>query len=268
MKIVVAAIFAACALASVTFAQLSPLPPSFETIGLSVKDGSSCQSAWSSSALKNYQNSSCSTYVPPAGNVGLDSYGVNWTASAPTLGKLAKKGGYMRIIFLGGESGWDGVVGCTFSSYPDASGSSYTIAPACDLSFGHYTDIPLPKGLGYGFDIWTTGGVNTFCLFNPGHSSILTPSSISWTETPLSISTCLPSSSSYLNVDTWIASVEELNPNPDLPASSYRIAMQFYYSEGTPAIPVPEASTYGFAGTGLLLGLTAVRRLRKTAAQK
>jgi hypothetical protein len=86
------------------------------------------------------------------------------------------------------------------------------------------------------------------------------------------VSTYLPALEVFQDVETWIASVDENTGNPANPVLNYRVAVQFYYPEGTPLVtsaalqtPIPEASTYGLAAGAVLILLTLTRRRKSLA---
>jgi len=265
-KVVAFALTSIC-LALATHAQLSPLPPSSALDGIIVRSSGVNQSAWQSSNLADYQLATGNPFHTPTDNSGTDIYGRTWTNQAPGKSELNNHGGNLRLIFLGNVSNWDGAIGYSYSGSPASPADSFTVADTYLLNFGDHVDISMGAGTGSAFDLWATGGVNAFSLFEPSNSVPSSPNgSVSWTRSPLLVSTYLPALDVFQDVETWIVSVDENTGDPANPVLNYRVAVQFYYPEGSPFVmspdqqtPVPEASTYGVAA-GLALILLALRR--------
>jgi len=256
MKTVVVFAFFSSFLALASRAQLSP-PPS-TTEGIMIRSAGQNQQSWQSSALTDYQLASSNLFQTPAAN-SADIYGRTWTASSPDKTTLNQKAGVLRLVFLGTNTNWDGAVGYTYSGSPLAN--TYTLAPlASTLSFGNYVDFLLGAGQPSTFDIWATGGTNTFCLFQPANNQPSSANgSVLWTRDPLLVSTYIPAYDSFQNVETWVASIDEEATDASGHALSYRVAAQFFYDEGGPLTAVPESSTYAITGT-FALGLVVLWR--------
>lgn len=269
MKKVAAVAAAALVLANLLPAQLSPLPSPSSADGVFVQDSGFNLLQWGASPLKNYQLAPSNPFQTPAVNPGIDVYGAAWTDQAPSLLQLNNHGGVLRLIFLGSDATWGGSIGYTYTLQPAPSPCAFTISDTASLAFGDHVDIALGKGSGSTFDFWTTGGMNTFCLFRPENSTLVSGGSVHWTLSPFQVCTFLPGYESYANVDTWVASIDETIGGTD---ASYRVALQFFYPTAVPVVtpggqqvPVPEPSTYGMIGAVVLLltvGLRTIGRRR------
>jgi hypothetical protein len=261
-KIVAVAFLTPLLIALGTRAQLTPPPPSSLLDGILISTGAINLPSWQSSVLANYQLTPGNPFQTPSAG-STDIYGNVWTSAAPDKNVLNQQAGTLRLVFLGTATKWDGAIGYTYSGSPAAPGT-YSLAQLADtLSFGNCADINLGVGEPASFDLWLSGGDNTFCLFQPGNSLPTSSNgSVLWTRDPLLVSTYSASDQTFENVATWIASVSEQPANPANPPLDYRVAVQFFYSEGHFVDPVPEPSTYGLA-SALVLGALVLRRCRR-----
>lgn len=275
------------------FAQLSPLPPSSTTDGVSIQaiGLNSGATHWNNPwGLAAYQFASDANLGTPNMQSPDNVLGLNWASTAPASllsarSELNSGGGTIRAIFLGESAGWANDFGYTYTGNPQGAGS-YTafenisgIAPGNTVSYGDYFDVQLAPGAAMTFDFWlngvgdfglnpsapsTNGGVYT--AFDPSHSTPLVgPGNVLWSQTPLLVSTWIPSLGTYLNVPTYLVGFEDWRRDrgSDNDNNDFLFAIQMFRPDGTPLGPVPEPSTYGLIGAGALLALTVARRIRK-----
>lgn len=255
--------FAALAFCSASFAlaahaQLSPIPPSSQGDGIHLGSHAANPShaAWQSSPLFDYRVAPDHVFHTPAAGT-TDNYGRTWGTHAPDKTPLNQSGGVVRAIFLGATNGWLDAAGYSYDGSP--AGNSFSLWSALDspaptpLSFGDHADVPFAIGEAGAFDFWLYGASNAYSLFEPANSLPGGPAgSVRWTTNPLLVPTYLPTLDAFVDVATWIVSVDD-STNPDAP-SGYRFAVQLFYYEGGALVPlpapaaVPEPAAFGLAG--------------------
>lgn len=285
------AIAAMSALAGSAFAQLSPLPPSSTTDGVSVKSIGLNAGAthWeSASTLGAYRFASDGTLTDPNTQSPDNALGLNWASNVnlsafTILNTINAQGGTVRAIFTGESAGWLNAFGYTYSGNPQGPDSFtvlkniQSVPPTANTFFGDYVDINLAPGAASTFDFWLDGvgsngpdvvasntefgGVYT-AIRASNSTPYLLSGNVRWAQSPLMVNTWVPALGAYANVGTYLVSVEDwrLDRGTDGDYNDFMFALQFFSKDGTPFTPVPEPSTYGLIGAVALLGLVARRR--------
>ena len=287
MKTLLLSSVLAISIAGSVFAQLATLPPSSNAdgspvLGLGFNAGAS---HWENpNTLGRYRLASDENVPLPSGNT--------WASQPPLaistrLASFSLRGGTVRAIFLGETAGWLNDFGYTRGGDPRGP-DSFTVfsniqavSPA-NVSFGTYVDISFIPGDDVGdFDFWlnatdsfttanpppptANGGVYT--VFDQTNSvPYLAPGNVKFAQSPLLVSTWKPAISGYLDVETYLVSIEDWRSDrgADQDRSDFVFALQFFEVGGIPTgdVPVPEPSTYSLvAGVGLV-GLAVLRRKR------
>jgi hypothetical protein len=278
--------------ASVTFAQLSPLPPSSVTDGVSVQTIGLNAGAthWeSTSTLGAFKVDSTTSGNAPLLTSTYNPLGLPFATNVPASvlsfkSAINTTGGTIRTAFLAESAGWMNDLGYTYSGIPQ-SASSYTVAQNIQIdpspsgiAFGSYFDVSLASGEAANFDLWLngvgdfgtdpapSGAGGAYTAFNPSNSNpYVAPGNVLWSQTPLMVSTWIPALGTYVDVATYIVAFEDWRRTMTTSDGDYSdliLAVQIYDQNGTPFTPVPEPSTYGLLGAGALLGMIALRRAR------
>lgn len=281
--------------------QLATLPPSSSTdgipvLGLGINAGSS---HWeSASTLGAYRFASDDTLATPNMGSPDNALGLSWAPIPPpsftsAMQDLNRRGGTLRMIFLGESASWLNDFGYTYSGDPSGP-NSFTafrnisaVSPGNTISFGDHLDLPLLHGDAETLDFWfnavgaqgpTTpaatnfGGVYT--VLHPANSTPALPISASaWAQRSLLVNTWIPALRNYVDVPTFLVGLEDWRTDrgSDMDNNDFLFAFQVFAvsggSEGLeiPSLssPVPEPSTYGILGACGLMGL-AIWRQRKT----
>jgi hypothetical protein len=284
--------------ATAAFAQLSPLPPSSVTDGVSLQTIGLNAGAthWdSTSTLGAFKVDSTTSGNAPLLTTTYNPLGLPFATNVPASllafkSSINGTGGTIRTAFLAESAGWMNDFGYTYSGIPQSS-SSFTVAQNIQIdpspsgiAFGSYFDVSLASGEAANFDLWLNGvgdfGVNpaptgaggVYTAFNPSNSNPYNaPGNAFWSQTPLMVSTWIPALGAYADVATYIVAFEDWKRTMSTSDGDYSdliLAVQIYDQNGTPFTPVPEPSTYGLLGAGALFGVIALRRARakKSAA--
>ncbi|MFT3781876.1 MAG: PEP-CTERM sorting domain-containing protein [Nibricoccus sp.] len=275
-------VFAAvAALAATSRAQISPLPPSSTTDGISVQPIGLNAGAthWDSTtglgAFKTVSGTQ-GTYLLTTAVPSLTFSTTAPSSFTSSLGTLATNGGVLRTIFLSESAQWQDSLGYTRSGNI-AGPQSYTVFnhietnPAggpVNTAFGNYFDVNFAAGTFGNFDIWFQGDGGTtyggdYYAFHPTASLPYNPpGNTMWSQQTLAVNTWIASAGAYMDVMTYIVGFEDwrLDRGSDRDYSDAIIAFQFFTPSGTPFTPVPEPATYGMIGAAALLGLAFIRR--------
>jgi hypothetical protein len=286
------------ALATNAFAQLTTLPPSSTTDGVSVVALAGSPNAgvthWEDpSDLAAYRFASDDTLENPNMSSPDNRLGLSW-GTAPNanvtsfMNQVNAQGGTIRSIFTGESGGWLNDFGYTYSGNP-AGPQSYTVfqniraggGPGTTVTFGDSFDIQLDPGQASTFDFWlngagvygpdnavgptTAGGVYT--VFRPSASvPYNSPGNVYWAQSPIFVNTWVQSlnggAGGYMDVATWLVGIEDwrLDRGSDADYNDFMFGIQIFNASGTPFTPVPEPSTYGLIGAAALAALVLRRR--------
>ena len=272
-------------------AQLLSLPPSSSNDGVVVKPAgvNSGPALWGSpTSLGAYQISGDDYQKPLHPGSADQELGLTWNYAAPASLSAARQGinatgGIVRAIFVGETAGWLNDFGYTYSGVPSGQ-KSYTAWPriqsfgstkTTNIKFGNYFDVNLAPGQMASFDFWLSapgemgsrptsltdlGGVYT--AFNSSASSSSTPQYL-WAASSIAVDTWIPSVSAAAPVATYLAGIEDwrIDRGSDRDYNDLVFAVQFYNSDGTPFIAVPEPGTWAAIAGMLAFVFVLIRRL-------
>lgn len=280
---------------SSAFAQLATLPPP------SSADGVPVLGIGANAGATHWENTSTLGHYRIASDVDLPlPSGLTWASTAPSAvttnrATVGASGGTIRAIFTGESAGWYNDFGYTYNAGPvTGAPGSFTVfsniqaLPPATVAFGDHVDISFIANdpLASNFDFWLNG-TDSFTTANPtpptANGGIYTvfnqtnslpynaPGNVRFAQSPLLVSTWVPSAGAYVDVATYLVAIEDWRTDrgSDRDTSDFVFALQFFGPNGTPLgdTPVPEPSTYGLMGAAALLGLAAWRRKKaaKTA---
>lgn len=256
-------------------AQILVLPPgsSFDGVFTHHEDKNKGKTHWDNPSTLGAYKISGRGYAPSLDPRTVDSrLGLRWTTSAPTavsnlLQTLNQSGGILRVIFLGESAGWKNDFGYTYSGSVQGPGS-YTVWKNIqsdggfgNIHYGDYFDVTFSSGDLETFDLWFNTGDGHFRQHRSQGSGVYTlfhnPSAQSlWAESSLSVNTWVPAQSSYQFIDTFLVSYEDQPLRggcSDADYNDFRIALQFFNTNGTAAASIPEPSTWALIlGSGAL----------------
>ena len=249
-------------------AQLSPEPDSSLNDGIPLQPFANSLNAlyWPSSGLANYRQDGSSLFVRPSEG-GTDAYGQTWTRTAPSRDNMRANGGTFRAIFLGsGDSGFYSA-GYSYEGSP-LSPDAYTLCRTDHddaFGFGNVADLALLMSEVDAFDFWFCAGDRAYTIFDPSRSVVGASGvpDVLWTAAPILVPSYLSVSEDPVLVQTWIVSVVDRATGADAEGREFRFALQQFVPSGStlPNVPVPEPSTYAFAGALGCIAL-ALRRTR------
>jgi hypothetical protein len=209
--------------------------------------------------------------------------GLTWNHAIPAAFFTAQNqvtlfGGTMRVIFVGETAGGRNNFG--YSRDGDPAGlQSYTIFSSIqaagaspNITFGEHVDIGFAAGSSPSFDLWFNavepgrGGV--YSLTDAAHLNAADYSrQFLWSEQTIGVSTWMPASGRYENVDTYLVSVEDLrlDANSDVDYSDFRIALQFFNASGEAIAAIPEPAHFAAAVGLASIVVASLARRRRSA---